>query len=435
MTRVVVDRDSVNDDFVVVKKLYRRSGELVSKADPILEIESSKTLKEIVSPEDGVLQIALNEGDEIALGALLFEVQEGATTEGESTPRNIPTTPVNDANPTVLYVESQGRELSRPAAELAAQLAVDKNMLPGGWVTTADVRAAIGRIVSPTGSRIPNAPKSDDIEDRTLPAPPKARFRRERMSLRKRTEARNLSRANGNGATSMIGVEISLPAPRLVAPPFIFQESITDLVVFEAARLVRRFPELNAFHVDERTVGYFEEVNVGISFDSGRNLKVLALANADTLSLPMVQSGIEQLLHAYESGTPIDESLLSTSTMTISDLSRAPADFMLPLLNVDQSLIIGITRRDLAEYSLYATFDHRVSEGLQVAQMLGELRERIVSHHRPTPVGGRDSSSLRCSVCDQSTKVEVSRGGRGLIRVVLADGSDGQLCWSCFSGW
>jgi hypothetical protein len=233
----------------------------------------------------------------------------------------------------------------------------------------------------------------------------------------------------------MIGIEVPLPGPRLIAPPFIFQESITDLVVFEAAKLLRGFPDLNAFHLDDRAIGYFEDINVGISFDGGHNLKVLALCNADSLSLAQVQTGIEHLLQLYESGAPIEDSLLSASTVTISDLSRTQVDFMLPLLNTDQSLILGISRRGSDGYALHAAFDHRVSEGLQVAQLLGKLRERIQSHHHVKSADADALHSLRCSVCGQRLQQELELGRRGLIRVALADGKDGYLCRNCFDGW
>src|SRR5258708_20998858 len=115
MTRVVVDRDSVNDDFVVVKKLYRQSGELVETADPILEIESSKTLKEIVSPETGVLKVTLCEGDEVAVGDLLFEVGADAATQSDSatldTHRKIS---VSEGSSESVATVQQERTLSRP---------------------------------------------------------------------------------------------------------------------------------------------------------------------------------------------------------------------------------------------------------------------------------------------------------------------------------
>lgn len=434
MSRVTVDRDSVNDEFVVVRKLYVQSGSLVCVGERILEIESSKTMKEVVTPEAGVLKLVVGEGDEVAVGAALFEVEAGTVEkpDGQFIESNTTNSEISSgAADGDSAGEFQGkRELSRAASELARKLCVDIQSLPAGWLTTSDVLVAAGQRPLPQSSEFMAA-----SPNRPAPAVPKVAFRRERMSLRKRTEGRNLARANGSGTTSMIGVEIPIPGPRLVTPPFIFQESIADLVVYETSRLVRRFPELNAFYMDERTVGYFDEVNIGISFDAGQNLKVLAISNADNLSLPLVQETIELLLHLYESGASIEDRLLTTSTVTISDLSRTQADFMLPLLNADQSLILGITRRSSIGYALHAAFDHRVSEGLQVAAMLGELRERIISHHRSAPEQFSDPSALRCSVCDLSLQDESGRGGRGLIRVVLANGSDGRLCWNCLNGW
>jgi pyruvate/2-oxoglutarate dehydrogenase complex dihydrolipoamide acyltransferase (E2) component len=433
MTRVSVDRDSVNDEFVIVRKIYCKSGSFLTAGDRVLEIESSKTMKEIATPVAGFVKIVLSEGDEVAVGALLFEVN-GASPEAQNEALvSAATTDATNADTASAERALEGeRELSLAAADLAKRLGVETQLLPVGWVTTSDVLAAKGATPA-TRSSVPIPRLDAHLSNLNTPPPAKILFRRERVSLRKRTEARNLSRANSSGTNSMIGVEVVIPGPRLAPPSFLFQDSIADLVVFEVARLVRRFPELNAFYIDERTVGYFEEVNVGISFDAGQNLKVLALSKADTLALSSVQSGIEHLLHLYESGESLEDSILTTSTLTISDLSRSQADFMLPLLNTNQSLIIGITRRKPDLYALHAAFDHRVSEGLQVATMLGELRDRVISHHRPS--AGSDLSALGCSLCGQSLQEEGSRGGRGLIRVVLADGSDGRLCWNCFNGW
>jgi pyruvate/2-oxoglutarate dehydrogenase complex dihydrolipoamide acyltransferase (E2) component len=435
MARVIVDRENVNDEFVIIRKIYKQSGARLTRDESVLEIETSKTVKEICSPEAGTLNIALTEGDEIAVGGLLFEVDTDAdlprytpaATYDETTSAGDPSLSAVNAGPTAK------RELSRAATKLAQQLGLAPNILPEGWVTTLDVLNATATGTSRRPDIVPE-PTSGAGHQRSTSAP-KERFRRERTSMRKRIEARNLARANGNGTTSMIGIEVPLPGPRLVAPPFIFQESITDLVVFEAAKLLRSFPDLNAFHLDDRAIGYFDEINVGISFDGGHNLKVLALFNADTLSLAQTQTGIEHLLQLYESGAPIEDSLLSASTVTISDLSRTQADFMLPLLNTDQSLIIGISRRGSDGYALHAAFDHRVSEGLQVAQLLGKLRERIQSHHHVKSSDAIALHSLSCSACGQRLQQELALGRRGLIRVALADGKDGYLCRNCFDGW
>src|ERR1700722_6569388 len=68
MTRVEVDRDSVNDEFVVIRTIHRQNGTVVNAGDAVLDIETSKTTKEIPSPETGVLRMTLRPGDEVATG-------------------------------------------------------------------------------------------------------------------------------------------------------------------------------------------------------------------------------------------------------------------------------------------------------------------------------------------------------------------------------
>jgi pyruvate dehydrogenase E2 component (dihydrolipoamide acetyltransferase) len=427
LARVFVDRENVNDEFVVINKIHKQDGASVNAGEPVLDYETSKTAAEIRAPLAGVLRIALAEGDEVAVGNLLFEVHEPSTTQSM-----LPSASVDVATadgPPPADKDSQ-RELSLAASGLSQRLGVNLHTLPAGWITASDIVARTSTGKSNQGIQAPDAASHRTTNQRRATPVPRAPFRAERISVRKRTEALVLFRSNTNGSNSTIGIEITIRAPRLVTPPFLFQDGIADVLVFEASRLLRRYAELNAFHIDDRTTGYYEQVNFGISFDAGRDLKVLTLQNADTLALAQVQAGIDGLLHLYESETPIDESLLTGSTITLSDLSRTSIEFMLPLLNADQSLIIGITRNGMAGFRLYATFDHRVSEGLQVAGFLGELRNRIESHY-----ADKQLANLRCSSCDQTIQREVELGRRGLVRIVLPDATEGYLCHNCFQGW
>ncbi|HTU63653.1 MAG TPA: 2-oxo acid dehydrogenase subunit E2, partial [Polyangiales bacterium] len=251
-----------------------------------------------------------------------------------------------------------------------------------------------------------------------------------KTSVRKRTEARTLVRANSHGATSTIGTLVRIEGRRLARPPSLFSDNIGDLVTFELARVLKRFPELNGFYADEQRIGLYDEVNVGISFDNGANLKVLALQNADAKTLSQIQQEFMSLLELYESNRTIPAELLGSATVTISDLSGTGADFMLPLINGDQSLIIGITRATHG-FGLHASFDHRVSEGLQVAKLLEELSSRVASHFS----GVTAAPDPRCSACDRSMNDERALGHRGFLKIALPGGAEGQLCRSCFEGF
>jgi pyruvate/2-oxoglutarate dehydrogenase complex dihydrolipoamide acyltransferase (E2) component len=422
MAKVLLERDNVNDDFIVVTKLHKQNGDRVQQDELVLDVETSKTVREVRAPEAGILSLNLNEGDEVAITAVLFEISADGAAEAQKPALTVVAEdPVRERPPGLERPPSLERHLSRAAERLRAELGVPLSALPAGWVVSQDVSAA---------ARAPQA-----VLSASVPNEPQAPFRSERKSMRKRTEAKNLGVSNCHGNTSSIGIRVAADEPRLVAAPYLFQDSITDLVVFESAKLLRRYPEMNAFHLDERTVGLYQDVNFGISFDQGRDLKVLALRHADEMSLARIQDGIASLLNLYESGAAVDDVILSSSTVTLSDLSRSPAEYMFPLLNLNQSLILGITRAPGHAFMIYGSFDHRVTEGLQVSRFLGELAQRLSSHFRAAKSPRELAAAMSCSICERKMSAEVGAGNRGLLRMTLADGSEGHLCRNCFDGW
>jgi pyruvate/2-oxoglutarate dehydrogenase complex dihydrolipoamide acyltransferase (E2) component len=410
--RVVVERDSVNDDSVVLTRLLCAHGAAVTKGQPVLEIETSKSATEIVAPEEGRLVLHAKVGDELPIGQLMFEIVCAA----------VPAVAADVGAPLTGQDSSSAESAAAPSADAAAVLSfaarraaqargISPDQLPqNAWVISSDLDALTGV------QRVAR-----------LPRPP---GRSEGLSKRKQTEIHNLLAGNAHGLTSTIGASLQLTGNRLVRPAPIFRDSVADLVVFEGARLLRRYPRLNGCWVSDKQIELYQDVNFGVSFDSGDNLKVLAIRRADTLSLSAVQQEFVRLLELYESGERIDTDLLTDATVTLSDLSNTGASYMHPLLNGHQSLIVGVTRPHACHYEFFASFDHRVSEGLMVAQFLSDLQQRIASHFREA-----GAVELACSACSKPMAEELRLGGRGLLNVTLANGSSGLLCRNCFSGY
>lgn len=203
------------------------------------------------------------------------------------------------------------------------------------------------------------------------------------------------------------------------------------MIVFEASRLLKKYSELNAVYFDSKNYGKYEEINFGWSFDSGANLKVLAIKNADQLSLVEIHREVEKLLELYESKQTIPMDLLNSATVTISDLSKTDASFMQPLINGYQSLIIGVVKRNKNDFELYATFDHRISEGLRVTEFLTELKNRILSYY----IDQNGITTLTCYACEKSMAEEVSLRNIGFIKITLPNGNGANICRNCFEGW
>lgn len=412
MIKILVPRENVNDDTVIVRAIHVDSGDSVTKGQLIVEIETSKTNIDIEAPENGVLSHSLEVGAEIELGATLFCIDD----ESEKIEQ------LESERP---QLEDVNIKISKAAARRADELNIDPRQIGVKWVTTEHIEKKAG--LTSKKSNTFQARQDESNDEITL----SSSVKKESLSKRKQAEIKNLQIGCHHSTSSTIGINIKILGTRVVAPPFLFRDSITDLIVFETSRLLRRFPELNSTYVDSKTYGKYDEVNFGWSFDGGGNLKVLAIKNTDKLSLIEIQNEVEKLLELYESNHSIPMDLLTSSTVTISDLSKTEASFILPLINGFQSLILGVVRQDENAFGLYATFDHRVSEGLRVTKFLTELKARILSYY----LDQDGVTTSTCHACEKAMSEEISLGHRGFIKITLPNGNEANLCRNCFDGW
>lgn len=231
--------------------------------------------------------------------------------------------------------------------------------------------------------------------------------------------------------SSTIGIDIEVPGNRVVEPPNFFRGGISDLIVYEGSKLLKKFPKLNSSYINTKTIGLYEKINFGWSFYDGENLKVLTIKGSDQLSLIEIQGEVGRLLDINESNKNISMDALSASTITISDLSETKASFVLPRISGPQSMALGVVRRSINNFSLFATFDYRVSEDTDVTNFLTELKLRIFSHF----LDGNGMAPIVCHVCEKSIAEEIALRHKGFIKITLANGKDTNICRNCFDGW
>lgn len=423
MIEILVPRENVNDESVIILQVNFASGEFVKKGDVVVSIETSKTNIDVESPDDGIISHQLEKGLEINVGSILFSVIDF---QGEASIKGrVLSNEINSID-TISRADSK---FSNAAIKRAKELGVNLDNLDKGWITSEAVEKHAGLSIPKSVFRQHDSLNSGALNTKvpmlTVPAT------KINITKRKQIEAKSLLIGEHGSTTSTIGIEISLLGRRLISPPFLFKEGISDLVAFEASKLLQKYPELNSAFNDEKSYSQYDQINFGWSFDDGKNLKVLAIKDANLLTLEGIQKEVARLLDLYESGGSIPMELLIDSTVTFSDLSRSQASFMLPLINGYQSLILGVVRKSKYVFELFASFDHRISEGLSVANFLGELRTRILSHYRDK----NGVINLFCYTCGKSMIEELSLGHRGFVKMTLANGEDENLCRNCFEGF
>jgi pyruvate/2-oxoglutarate dehydrogenase complex dihydrolipoamide acyltransferase (E2) component len=426
---VIVPKENVNDEEVIVQKINFKSKDKVKKGDHVIDLETSKTALEIESPCDGFIDIKVSEGDEISVGSVLFKVLESLD-EFKQDKNNIAaedkSATKNDESINYIFTKEAKNKIDEIGLK---DYSFDRKM-----VTLDDVLNFVNRNKVEVSNKNKlsdqkNITKTSTTKDFIQPLP-KISFELKKNTLRKRSEIKNLS-SNGNVSTqSIIGITINTLPKRSYEVPFIFKESIADLVTYEGSKLLKKYKQLNSFYINEKEYGEYNNVNAGFSYDNDSNLKVLSIKDVDKLSLGEIQNEILRLLDLYESNETIDEETLTSSTFTISDLSNTEASFMMPLVSMNQSSIIGITKMG-NKFNIFAGFDHKVTSGLYVSKYLKELKTNIESHF----YNDNSIDYLFCSKCEMSAHEAKSLNNTGFIKMVSFDGSELTICENCFNGY
>ena len=209
--------------------------------------------------------------------------------------------------------------------------------------------------------------------------------------------------------------------------------------MYEAARLLRKFPAFNAFHAED-SIHYYADVNIGFAVDDGRGLKVPVIKTADRKSIVDIADEMRDLVIAYLEDRLSIESL-SGATFTVSDLSGMGVSAFHPLINHGQSAILGVCSEVIPSagfqgaFNLVLAFDHQLAEGRSAARFLNELRERLAYYESAIlPDRKSPTEEPHCSHCGRGFH-DLATDGHALVVAVDAHGGNRLLCKLCFEGW
>jgi len=163
--------------------------------------------------------------------------------------------------------------------------------------------------------------------------------------------------------------------------------TLNDMIIYAVSRVLKSHKALNAHLIDNDTMRYFNEVNIGIATDTSRGLMVPTLFNADSLTLDEIAKQSSSLIKAAQAGN-IDPSLLSGATFTISNLGSLGIEHFTPVINPPQTGILGVNTittkikldqdENIVPYQsmgLSLTYDHRAVDGAPASRFLKDLRE------------------------------------------------------------
>ena len=420
---IYVPKETVNDEFVTVSKLYFKSGDKVKKGDIVADLETSKTIISIEAEADGYLEVFCKEGEDVEINTLLMSINDS---------KNIIKEDIQKEN----LKDSSVEEIlfSKNALALIKEHNIPKaKFIDRDFVNKDDVLEILNKSKEKKSlqkSNTSNKNLKSENDNSLVEIKP--------ISGNKKIEIEYLSDVQSGLMNSTLNVAVDVKnIDKSIVDNFkFFKDSYLPIIVYEVSRLLQKYKEFNAYFMGD-SIGYYKDVNVGVAVDIDDGLKVLTLPNSNKLDMSRLESKLYTLIEKY-----LDKSLevsdITGSTFTITDLSSYGIDFFTPLINTKQSAILGVSKVDkkLNRFYLTLVFDHRVTEGKRASEFLVELKNRIESYNLIEDSADEKAiKDIKCSICFKTLKEDKYMQGFGLIKIVNHKGKEDYICNVCLAGY
>jgi 2-oxoglutarate dehydrogenase E2 component (dihydrolipoamide succinyltransferase) len=374
-----------------VSKWFKQPGDAVAVDEPLVELETDKVTLEVPAPAAGVLSdIAVKNGETVAVGALLGQIQEGAAAAAK--PAAPAAKPVEAPKPAPAPA-AKAPEMPMPPSvrKLAAESGIEPSTVAGsgvrGQVTKGDMLAAIERAAAaptPVPSVQMRAPS---------PADDAAREERVHMTRLRQTIARRLKDAQNTAAMLTTFNEVDMSAVMALRSQYkeLFEKKhgvklgFMGFFVRACIQALKEIPAVNA-EIDGTDLVYKNYYHIGVAVGTERGLVVPVVRDADMMSLAQIEKTIADFgRRAREGALKIEE--MQGGTFTISNGGIYGSLMSTPILNAPQSGILGmhkIQERPMvvggkieARPMMYLalSYDHRIVDGQQAVTFLVRVKE------------------------------------------------------------
>jgi pyruvate dehydrogenase E2 component (dihydrolipoamide acetyltransferase) len=400
-----------NVEIVEVNAIKVNVGDIVTKDQPLVEVQADKAALEVPSPAAGkITQILIKQGDQVKIGQLIFVIDpagSGAAVASSSPPPVPQKTPVAAPSPAPAAVPVATATATKAAPivlahddnkvipagpstrRIARELGVDLGHVPGtgrhGRVSEDDVRSFVrgsGSNGSSGGSiSVPPLPRFEDF----------GTVEKQPMSAIRRATARQMSLS-----WSIV--------------PHVTQSDLSDITDFEAFRksqtkgpkltisafamkavvvLLKEYPVFNSsIDVAGNQIIHKKFYNIGVAVDTENGLLVPVIRDVDKKSIAELAEELTSIAERARQ-RKLDSKDLTGGTFTITNLGGIGGTGFTPIVNYPEVAILGISRGRLEPVvhngeivprlmmPLSLSYDHRVIDGAIAARFTRRLAEML----------------------------------------------------------
>lgn len=377
-TRVILPKLGLTMDEGKIVAWRKREGDEVAAGEILFEVETDKATMEVESPAAGfVRRVLIGEGQTAPVATVIAVITDAADEPvGDVAPAAPPAGGASAASTSVRARPSVSpaspadgdRVRSSPAArkraqELGVDLATVAGTGPGGRVTIENVEAAASQ---GSGARSPQAAAAAPAAT-AAPTPGERRVPLTRMR-------RAIAEAMSRSAREVPQFHLSRDVDVTAADARRRQEGVsyTDVLVAASAQALRTHERFRS-RFDGDAVVVSEAVNIGVAVALDDGLIVPVLRDADRMDLRSIAAERERLERGARAGKlPADA--LTGAVFSISNLGTLGVDRFQALVNPPEAAILAVGRVSARSVlTLTLSVDHRVADGADAARFLSDI--------------------------------------------------------------
>lgn len=356
-------------------------GDYVEKDQTIAEVDSDKATLELPAEESGIITLKAEEGDAIAVGAVVCHIDTAAAKPERQDIKSAPAkAPISQNTATASPSQtSYATGTASPAArKIIAEKGIDTVAITGtgrdGRITKEDAINAVPSMGTPSGDRPTSSKK---------------------MSMLRRKVAERLVAAKNETAMLTTFNEVNM------SPIFAlrnahkeafkakhdvglgFMSFFTKAVV----RALKEFPDVNSM-IDGNEQILYDYCDISVAVSGPKGLMVPVVRSAEDMNFKEIEIEIKRLaIRARDGQITVDE--MTGGTFTISNGGVFGSMLSTPIINPPQSAILGmhnILQRPIAvdgkveiHPMMYValSYDHRIIDGRESVGFLVAVKEAL----------------------------------------------------------
>jgi len=393
---------------VEVVEVLVSSGQLISKNDPLITIESDKSSVEIPTLFDGKVKLVnIKVGDKVSEGDLILILESTSQTEEKF--KKKPSTEkefkkiqlIKQENQQTLINQNKVTDTSSAspkARKFARELGVDINQVvgseKGGRVIEDDIKKFV--VSKPKIIEQAKESKSNKISNE---------FEHSDFG---EVEIKDIPRVKKLASTYLVNSWTTIPHVTNhdeadITEMESFRNSLTDMYTGDKKKItplafivkalvasLKKFPSFNSSidDIENGKITIKKYFHIGIAVDTPHGLMVPKIRNVENKNISYISSELRRVSDECRN-LKIDKREFFGGSMTITSLGGIGGSFFTPIINYPEVAILGIGKAQKKQIfindkfetrtmlPLSLSYDHRIIDGAEAARFNNDLKENL----------------------------------------------------------